>query len=127
MLLLNDTVLICVKQLFQLCNTFLQLFPDIRILHTDSVLCILERNRRGKNILFLRNGSVRGYEGLMRYQNHAMGIVNQRIACNPRFLLICLGKPAVDYEQSAICLDRALSLYHLNRNVSIHDMRAFRV
>ena len=66
------------KAAFPALQYFPVLFPDIRILHTDSVLCILERNRRGKNILFLRNGSVRGYEGLMRYQNHAMGIVNQR-------------------------------------------------
>ncbi len=59
----------------------------------------------------------------MRFQPHAMGIINQGIARNPRLLMVSLTETSVDDNQFAICPHGNLPLADFHRRMSIDDVR----
>ena len=52
----------------------------------------------------------------------AAAVVNERIACNARFIMISLGEATVDDHQFAIGLDGVLALDNMDGYVTIDDM-----
>ena len=69
--------------------------------------------------------SLRRLKRLMGNQDQPVGIGDQRIARNPRLLLIRTGESPVDDHDLAAALDRALSVLTLDRHMSVDDMGVF--
>ena len=73
------------------------------------------------------NRLFKAFKWCMGNQSKSVGIVDQRIACNTRCLLISLWKSSVNDQQLAVALDRTFPLLELHRHMTIDNMTPLRI
>ncbi len=61
----------------------------------------------------------------MGYQNQPIGIGDQRITCNPRLLLVRLGKSPVNDHDLSAAFDRIFPVLAFHRNMAVNNVRFF--
>ena len=89
----------------------------------------LARSRRIDNLLravnvgFGADRFVDRHERVVTRKDHALRVVDQRVARNAGRGLVCLRHAAVDDEDASVRLDRGLALLDLDRHVSVDDVR----
>ncbi len=83
---------------------------------------MLDQNRIGVDVRPLHDRLLHRLEWFVGGQHQAVGIVDQRVAGDAGFRLVCPGKSSVDDQQFASALDRGLPRLRLHRNMAVDDV-----
>ena len=74
------------------------------------------------DIYALFDGFLCRLERLMLHQLQTSRVINERISCNTRLGLVCLGETAVDNQQLTAGLDGLFALGYLDGNMTVDNV-----
>lgn len=98
-------------------------FADVRICNTFSRVRRIDDLLRAVNVGFGADRFVDRHERVVARKDHALRVVDQRVARDAGCGLVRLGHAAVDDEDASVRLDRGFALLDLDRHVSVDDVR----
>ena len=119
---LDDAMAVGVEELAEFFYLLLKLAALVGVADTDATPHHLHNLRTALDVGTFGNGILSAGEWLVLDELEASAVIDQRIACDARSVVISLGKAAVDDHQHAVGLDGVLALAGMNGDVSVDDV-----
>ena len=107
----NQAGPIGVQKILQIPDRLRDSFAVVRVRHGLAAIHMLDQNRIGVDVRPLHDRLLHRLEWFVGGQHQAVGIVDQRVAGDAGFRLVCPGKSSVDDQQFASALDRGLPAF----------------
>lgn len=120
--LLDDAVTICIEQLAEFLNLFLQLAAHVGVAHSDSSAHHFHDLCTALDVCSVGNSFLRAGKRFVLDELETPAVINKSVASDACSVVVGFCKSTIDDHQHTVCLDGILALAGMNRNVAVNDV-----